>query len=762
MSLKPDLARRLSETEAVQRSSSFEMLHDEVKRWIWSKGWEGLRDIQEKSIPILLKANTDLIISSGTASGKTEAAFLPIISNIAANPPASDEGVIAICVAPMRALLNDAMPRIESLAEGLKIPITKWHGDVGRSAKDKLRKNPQGILLITPESLEAILVLQGSAKSARLFRGIRYMVIDEMHSFMDSPRGKQLQALMHRIDLLTNSSACRVGLSATLADEATSRTFLRPLSPDKVTILPPTNDGGALRLQLRGYISEPPKHGPRSRNEDDEVISDGGEREIIKHIYDTCRGGRNLIFAGARTQVEKVTVALNGLCDAAGVTEEFLPHHGNLSRELREYSEAQLKDETKPCSVVCTTTLELGIDVGPIESVAQLGPGHTVSGMRQRLGRTGRRPGQDSVMRIYVRETGLFERSHPLDGLRRDTVQSIAMTNLMLRRWNEPPRPGRLNLSTLLHQILALIAQQGGITPADVWKTLIMSNVFQNIELTLFKSLLRQMALGGLIEQTPDGLLLPGTIGEKIIENYNFYAVFATPEEFRVIADDGRTIGSMPVENPVVPGQFVILGARRWKVIEVKPERKEILVTPASGGRPPIFGGEPRSPHDVVIQEMFNIYRSDSEVSFLDNAAKSLLAEARETFGNLKLDEQRVTLAGGNILLFPWVGDQKMTALLLALCRADLEPTHLGLALSVPMSKLDELKTALRSLVAGPPLSALDLARFAKQPAIERYDELLGFELQQVAYASEYIDASSLSAIAKDLLQPNQQHLPTN
>ena len=138
------------------------------------------------------------------------------------------------------------------------------------------------------------------------------------------------------------------------------------------------------------------------------------------------------------------------MCEERGVPEEFFAHHGSLSREHREEAERRLEDETRPGSIVATTTLELGIDVRHIDSVAQIGPGHTVSGMRQRLGRSGRHPGRPSVMRVYTAEAELDAGTHPVDALRPDTVQTVAMLNLMLRRWYEPVRPGRLHLSTLV------------------------------------------------------------------------------------------------------------------------------------------------------------------------------------------------------------------------------------------------------------------------------------------------------------------------
>jgi ATP-dependent Lhr-like helicase len=438
-----------------------------------------------------------------------------------------------------------------------------------------------------------------------------------------------------------------------------------------------------------------------------------------------------------------------------GVPEEFFAHHGNLSREHREDAERRMKDPSRPASIVCTTTLELGIDVGAIESVAQLGPGHTVSGMRQRLGRSGRRAGQPAVMRVYVREEALSEKSHPIDALRRETVQAIAMLNLMLAGWNDPPAPGRLHLSTMLHQILALIAERGGIDPAQGWDLLVKSRVFDALDVDLYKKLLRRMGDPEvrLLDQASDGTLLPGIEGERLIESRDIYAVFLTLEEYKVVAAGGRSIGQVPVDNPVVPGQFMILAGRRWRVLEVDASRKEILVAPAHGGLPPKFGGEPRPPSDAVVAEMRRIYDTVAVPTFLDRAAIDLLAEARTTFDRLGLRHSSVARHGDSLLLFPWVGERRQQALLLALVRAELEPTPLGLAIAVEANHEQVLIVELKRLAESPPPDALELASFVEQKAVEKFDGFLGEELLTLAFAREHLDVEGLPAIAADIVK---------
>ena len=754
MSGAPPLA---SATVADTReSAAFDLLHETVRRWIWRQGWTELRDIQEQSIPILLNGTRDLIVAAGTASGKTEAAFLPIVSRLAWDGRPAGAGFEVIYVSPLRALINDQFGRIETLCDELDVPVTKWHGDVASGVKERARKRPRGILLTTPESLEAILVRRGN-EAARLFAALGYVVVDEMHAFMDSERGRQLQSLLNRIEIAAGHRVSRVGLSATLADMRSSAEFLRPLNPDGVAILESQAGGQELRLQVRGYVEPVLKPGRGKRDDSEAPPENPALSAIVRHMFDTLRGHRSLIFAGSRQRVERITAELCSLCETLGVPGEFFAHHGSLSREHREEAERRLKEEDRPGSIVATTTLELGIDVGHIEAVAQIGPGHTVSGLRQRLGRSGRRAGQASVMRVYVTETAMDERIHPLDAMRPTTVQAIAMLNLMLRRWNEPPSSGRLHLSTLVQQILALIAQHGGLTARQAWSRLVESGVFPGFDRDIFLEGLRRMGHPDvkLIEQAPDGTLLPGEEGERVINDRGFYAVFMTPEEFKVVTDRGRSLGALPVGNPVMPDQLMIFAGRRWRVLEVDSRRKEILVTPAYGGKPPAFGGDGLPPADEVVAEMRRVYEGIAVPRFLDDAAVALLTEARETFDHLGLRQCSLRRHDDQLLLFPWVGDRAQKALILALNVRKMAAASHGVAVVVPGKEHHGLDAALRELAQSPAPDAVALARLVPDMKRAKYDAYLGDDLLARCYASEHIDAARVPAIAADLLAPS-------
>ena len=413
-----------------------------------------------------------------------------------------------------------------------------------------------------------------------------------------------------------------------------------------------------------------------------------------------------------------------------------------------------MKDRIRPASIVCTTTLELGIDVGEIEAVSQLGPGHTVSGMRQRLGRSGRRPGQAAVMRVYVKEGELTETTHPLDALRAHTVQAIAMLNLMLRKWNEPPEQRRLHLSTLLHQVMALVGQRGGVAPAEAWDILVRSGTFSGVDAELFKRLLRRMGEPevGLLEQARDGTLLPGPAGERLLESRDIFAVFMSPEEYKVIAEGGHAIGQVPGESPFTPGEMLMLAGRRWRIVEVDSERRELSVRPARGGNPPVFGGDLRPPSDGVVEEMRRVWEDLAFPAYLDATAKQLMVEARTTYDRMGLRGASVARHEGQLLLFPWVGERRQQALILAMARDELEPAQLGVAVAVSADKESALVETLTGLAGRAPPDALELAELVENKEMEKFDPFLGEELLTLAWARDRIDVEGLPDMALRLL----------
>ncbi|WP_299485476.1 DEAD/DEAH box helicase [Acaryochloris sp. IP29b_bin.137] len=715
----------------VPAASNFYRLHPRVQQWIASKKWPSLREIQELAIPPILAADRDVIITAATAQGKTEAAFLPILSQLVDQPA---QGIQVIGLGPLKALINDQHRRLSAIGDCLDVPVCPWHGDISSGPKQRLLKKPAGVLLITPESLEALFVLRGP-ELGRLFASLSYIVIDEMHSFISIERGRQLQSLMQRVEQVVDRPVPRIGLSATLGDMSLAAAFLRPGQQERVQLVQSFAKGDELKLQLRGYRSSPP---PDPDDEEDEAAPPD-VLEIAQHLFQALRGEKNLIFINSRRQVERYADILRHLSAKYRVPNEFMPHHGSLSKELRAEAEEALKRD-HPVNVICTMTLEMGIDVGAVQSIAQIGPPSSVASTRQRLGRSGRRAGDPAIMRVYLSVPQLDAYISPEQALYPDLVQGIAIINLLLEGWYEPPIAGRLHLSTLIQQLLSSIAQQGGIRADQAWHDFCQEGPFQEMEQGLFIKLLRCLGERDLIQQSQDGLLLLGLKGERLVNNYTFYTAFSTTEEYRISTPE-NVLGTLPTSMPIAEEMVLLFAGRRWQVQSVDSEKQVVMVTPAEGeGQAPRFGGSSGFVHDRVRQTMRKIYHSTDVPVYLDETAKQLLGEARTHFHDCGLDQEYIVGEDEQVLLFPWRGSLIMNTLQMLLLDSGLKASQEGLAIKVKGVEPDELMPYLQSLVNLGPANPLRLADVVRTKRSEKYDWVLTDELLNHNYVARFFD----------------------
>ena len=732
------------------RTNPFDRLHPGVQRWIWDKGWTALHDIQAQAIEALVAGSDDILIAAATASGKTEAAFLPIISKLAEG---TQTGVRALYVGPLKALINDQFERLEDLCDRLAIPVTKWHGDASEARKRRLRERPSGVVLITPESLEAMFVRRPESLT-QLFGALEFVVIDELHVFLDSERGVQLASLLKRLDTETERAPRRVGLSATIGDLTVAAKWLRPDDPRVVTIIESHESAASLQLQIRG-IEEPIESSQESAaNSDVEMPQQFALDLIATHLFRTLRSkGNHLVFAGSRRNTEALSDRLRLMCEEASVPNEFFPHHGNLSRETRESLEQRLREGHTPTTAVATSTLELGIDIGSVESVAQLGAPASISSLRQRLGRSGRREGNAAIIRIYTVESDLTARSSVFERLRAETVQAIAAVRLLLGRWIEPPSAMAFHLSTLLHQTLSMIAERGGIAPQTAYKLLAGEGPFEAVTPEIYSRLLRAMhdREQKLIEQAPDGTLMLGPLGERLTSHYDFYSVFITYDEY-TISTETKTLGTLSVTNALGPDDFLIFAGQRWKVKEVDDRNRKVLVEPAPAGRVPKFEGEAAPLHDRLVQEMRNVYLDTEIPVYLDSAAKAYLEQGRIAFREFGLDKQSCIAVDGRVYLFPWAGTRKLDSLRLCLryCGLQVEQGRIALSVSAQEGERPVLDALKKLEEAPPPADGVVLLSETLRSA--KYDYLLPDDLLRFAFINDRLDIAAARNLSKNLV----------
>ena len=723
-------------------SQAFDQLDRSVQRWIWRQQWDALREVQEQAILPILNGR-DVLISSATASGKTEAAFLPICSALAED---AAESLGVIYIAPLKALINDQQRRLGPLFECINATVTPWHGDIASSVKRRFVERPKGALLITPESLEALFVTRGTAVPS-LVEALRYIVVDELHAFIGTERGRQLQSLMHRMDVAAKRRVPRVALSATLGDLDLAAEFLLPRRGAEVERITSSALGREVKMQVRGYRITRPQMSESEAVEAEragasvelEQMLTGDDLEISRHLYETLRGGTHLIFANRRVEVERFADLLRRRAERARLPNEFWPHHGSLSREIREEAEERLQG-TRPATVVATTTLELGIDIGAVDSIAQIGAPGSVASLKQRLGRSGRQAGAPSVIRVYVQESEVGENTPPQDELRGSLVQTVAMIRLLVSRWVESPPRAALHLSTLVQQVLSLTAQHGGFRAADAYRALCSSGPFDAVDESTFAQLLRDLASYELLSQTHDGTLVLDLAGERLVNHYDFYAAFTSPDEWRLLAN-GRALGTLPITFPLASGLFLIFAGRRWRVVEVHEERHEVDLEPARGGVPPHFGGSGAVIHDRVRDEMRRVYEDNDIPVFLDATGRELLAEGRRAYRRFGLRDRPFLHHGRHTLLFPWAGDRIMNTLALQLRARRVAVAIEGLAILARDTTPLDLHAHLTALAEAEPPDTGTLAASVENKRTEKHHVFLSDKLLNADYASSQLDS---------------------
>lgn len=719
-------------------SRSYDLLDERIRKWIFDQKWETLHSSQEESIPVILKASSDVIISAPTSAGKTEAAFLPALTKVLTEPLPS---IRILYVGPLKALINDQFSRLDHLCEDLDIPVRRWHGDVSSSAKTALVRNPSGILLITPESLEALLMRRGS-QIRTVFKFLEYCIVDEVHSYIGNERGAQLQSLMHRIEAQTDRVVPRIGLSATLKDPDLAAAFIRPdeAIPCSVIVEP---GSGELKAQLKAFYRMD------SLSSDDETPREhSADQQVIQYLLDAMSGEHNLIFCNRKSDVESLADALSEECRKNSRKDEFCAHHGNLSKEIRENAEARLKSRETPTTCVCTSTLEMGIDIGSMHSIGQYGPPPSVASLRQRIGRSGRR-GEPAILREIVIEDAITAKSSIIQKLHLDLIESIACIELMAEGWCEPPSNTALHLSTLIQQCMSFIVERGGASIPNLYNTLVKHGSFAHISQDQFVNLLKAMKQQDILTQMEDGTLLLGAKGERIAEHYSFYCAFSTPEEYSLIGD-GKPIGSLPILMPIKIGDPLIFAGIRWKIIDIDDDRKVVTMIRSRGKRPPMFDGGAIRVHCMVRQRMLEILRRMDVPSFLNDSAREMLSNARNTFTEFHLESVRLVPYGNETILFHWCGDLEAGTLRLLLVNQGLviDP---GLSVLVIHSSTEGAKRGIQRIANGELPDARELAASVGNKKTEKHDWILSEELLIDEYVAREIDIDGALEMARSV-----------
>ena len=689
-----------------------------VQEFIFSHAWENLRGIQVAAGEAIFDTDDHVLLCASTASGKTEAAFFPILTEFWENPPAS---VGALYIGPTKALINDQFYRLEELCEEADIPVWHWHGDVSSSHKAKLMKKPSGILQITPESLEAMLMRRHAAV-AKLFCDLRYVVIDEVHALLRQDRGGQCLCLIERLARIAGVQPRRIGLSATIGDPEAVGAFLAAGTGRNCVIPRIEEPPRTWRISMEHFYNTDPQADegqPRAtRNEvDADVLEVGAEDDLLQglalppravphepdmpvacpcdqdclstevmsgpsedptdrapenadpgmgYIFEHTRGRKCLIFSNSREEAEEVCTTLRAYCEFNGEPDRFLIHHGNLSAAIRESAEEQMRDDASDVSIVATSTLELGVDIGRLERAFQIDAPFTVSSFLQRMGRTGRRE-LPPEMWFVMREDQPEPRTLLPETIPWKLLQGIALVQLYREeRWVEPPRLDRLPYSLLCHQTLAILASEGELSPAQLASRVLTLTYFHRVSTDDFRELLRHLIRNDFVEQTEGGGLIVGLAGERVTSSYKFFAVFQENVEYTV-RSDSTEIGTLCAPPP--PGEKVAIAGHVWIVDEVDHERHLLYVTQVKGKVPAYFGEVAGDVNTCVLERMRRALEEHAAYPYLMPHARARLRQARHVAESSRLTDGPLVCLGENDkeqtmwCLLPWLGSYAFLAL---------------------------------------------------------------------------------------------------
>ncbi|MHA7581723.1 DEAD/DEAH box helicase [Paenibacillus vandeheii] len=709
-----------------------------VQEFIYKKRWESLRPAQIEACNICFHTPHHMLIAAGTASGKTEAAFFPALTELHERPSKS---VGILYIGPLKALINDQFERLKDLLSEGNIPVWHWHGDVPQAEKTRLMRSPSGVLQITPESLEGLLMNRPNAIPA-LFHDLRYVIIDEVHAFMGADRGIQVLSELARIERMAGCKPRRVGLSATLSDYDAATAWLAAGTGQGVDVVA-SPGGRKLRLRVEHFSF------PDARDEEQAEHLHNARKVYYDFIYESTHRKKALIFTNSRTDAEVTILEMRRVAARRQERDVFHVHHGSISAMLREETEAALRTGAGPAVAAATVTLELGIDLGELERVVQLGAPYSASSFVQRLGRSGRREDMASEMLFVCPEEEDEEAQLPAR-MPWTLMRAIAVIELYVKtKWVEPLEARKMPMGVLYHQTMSMLKSMGEAEPKELAEAMLSLAPFAHIRAEQYQLFLNYLIETDHLQWTEDRTLIIGLTGEKTVNNYRFYAVFKDDEEHKVL-NGSEEIGSITTVPP--PGYCFSLAGKLWKVEEVDHKHKSVYVKAAKGKVDTLWLGAGGDIHTTVVQKMREVLSDTVIYPYLSPQAVNRLERARRLARESGLLKQVVIPAGGDSLfVLPWVGSKSFHTLE-RLMKHNLSD-KLALRSVVPMEpyyfvvsgKVDgrtllaEIMSECRTAEDASALLSEDEA-----PYLGKYDEFVAPSLIREAFSVDGLDLNGL------------------
>ncbi len=725
-----------------QADKIFERFPAFIREYIYSHGWESLRQVQIEAARTILDTDHHLLLTSSTASGKTEAAFFPILTRICETPSA---GISVLYIAPLKSLINDQFSRMEDLLRESGIPTTHWHGDVAQSGKKRLLENPQGILQITPESLESMLINR-SNDICRLFAGLQFIVLDEIHTLTGTDRGNQILCQLIRLERAIGSSPRRIGLSATVGDPESAAKWLSAGTDRRTDVPLFSEEKIRWRLGLEHFFIQNPMFNQTSTAQ---AEAKGGRATMdagYEYAYDCVRNKKSLVFSNSREETEYVCATLRQIASKRGDKDVFLIHHGNLSATLREEAERKMKDDDSFAVTCATVTMELGIDIGRLERILQMDAPNSVSGFLQRLGRSGRRGQPPEMMMVFREEEPLPNAPLP-QIIPWELIRAIAIIQLYIEeRFVEPPSQKREPMSLLFHQTLSMLASTGELTAANLAERVLSLPPFQSVPREAYRELLVSMLNQDFLEMTEEKGIIIGLRGERLLNSFKFYAVFQDSEDFTVRCE-AEEIGTITTPPPV--GDRFALAGRVWEVLEVDVARRLLYVKGVEGKMEISWPGEYGEIHTRILERMRQVLSEDTVYPYLKGNAAVRLEKARRVARNTGMTERSLIRLGGYTwCLFPWLGTRSFRTLRrmigsvapsFGISGMDYDGCNY-LCFRMERGSGEELLSCLWREYSSVFATEQSLVGPKELPIFEKYDQYIPAELLRHAYATDRLN----------------------
>ena len=751
----------------------FERFPDFIREYIYSHSWDSLRAVQIAAANTIFDTDKNLLLTSSTASGKTEAAFFPIISLMHEDKPSS---IGVLYIAPLKSLINDQFERLEELLDMTGIKVTHWHGDVAASHKKRLLEKPTGILQITPESLEAMLINR-SNDIPRIFGDLRFVVIDEIHTLTGTDRGNQIICLLSRIAHLIGYHPRRIGLSATIGDPSLAAKWLCADTGRDIDVPVLSQEKIKWRLGLEHfYIQNPDAETQKSvssvevnapaenkTTEQKTAVPDLYDKAKTarqymidpgyEYAYDCVKDKKSLVFSNSREETEYICATLRQIARLRGDNDsKILIHHGNLSAALREEAEMKMRDDEEFAVTCATVTMELGIDIGQLERVLQIEAPNTVSNFLQRLGRSGRRTQTPEMMMVFREEEPLPNTPLP-QLIPWELLRGIAIIQLYIEeRFIEPPNVKKMPFSLLFHQTLSMLASAGEMTAARLAERVLSLPPFVNVSKEDYKALLISMLNNDFLEMTEERGLIVGLSGERLLKSFKFYAVFKDSEDFTVRCGSDE-IGTITTPPPV--GDRFALAGRVWEVEELDVAHKLLYVKKVEGKMEISWPGDFGEIHTKILRRMKQVLMEDTVYPYLKENAVKRLEQARATARNTgMLSRSLVHLGGYSWCLFPWLGTRSFRTLRKFIGRNSKENGISGIEfegcyyITFKMEKSSPISfiTDLLTKVEDGGIDRFALVEGGEIPIFEKYDPYIPYDLLRRAYAEDKLRSDEAEA----------------